>query len=95
MWRINYLLEVLDQRLIWQKRVKPKMPKWRDFPWSKEAKGGGGSSKKLGDRGDLTNEQVEAWLDTIRPPKSPEPDAPEPDVVVVLGGPDAPAPTNP
>lgn len=72
LWQAVYLLQVVDQRLVWQKHGKPKMPKWRDFPWSTETKGGG-TKKKLGDRGDLTNEQVEAWLDTIRPPRSDNP----------------------
>lgn len=68
LWMIVYLLQVLDQRLVWQKRGKPKMPKWKTFPWSTESAGG---SKKLGDRGDLTNEEVERWIDSIRPPKQP------------------------
>lgn len=67
LWMIVYLLQVLDQRLVWQKGTKPKMPKWRDFPWSTEAKGSG--SRKLGDRGDMTNEDVEKFLETIRPPR--------------------------
>ncbi|KAA0916465.1 hypothetical protein [Dietzia sp. ANT_WB102] len=68
LWMIVYLLQVIDQRLVWQKRAKPKMPKWTTYPWSTESTSGSGS-KKLGDRGELTNEQVEAWLDTIRPPQ--------------------------
>ena len=67
LWMVVHLLQVIDQRLVWQKRGKPKMPKWRDYPWSTETRDK--STKKLGDRGDLTNEQVEAWLDKIRPPK--------------------------
>lgn len=65
---VVYLLQVLDQRLVWQKGTKPKMPKWRDFPWSTESTGSG-SSRKLGDRGDLTNDEVERFLETIRPPR--------------------------
>ena len=43
------------------------LQKWRGFPWSSETRDK--STRKLGDRGDLTNEQVEKWLDSIRPPQ--------------------------
>ena len=70
LWMIVHLLQVIDQRLVWQKQGRKnlaKMPKWRDFPWSTETNDK--STKKLGDRGDLSNEQVEAWLESIRPPR--------------------------
>lgn len=67
LWMVVYMLRVVDQRLVWHKGAKAKMPGWRDFPWSSETSGG--STRKLGDRGDLTNDEVERFLDTIRPPR--------------------------
>ena len=70
LWMIVHLLQVIDQRLVWHKGAKganPKMPKWRDYPWVDGPRDR--AKKKLGDRGDMTNDEVEAWLDTIRPPQ--------------------------
>lgn len=66
LWRLGYFLEVIVKLLIWQKDgKKPKFPKWRDYPWAK-AEG----STHYGDRGDLTNEDIERWVDSLHPHRS-------------------------
>lgn len=59
-WQQIHMLKVIDQRLVWQKRKKPKFPKFRPFPWSKD-------EKKLGNRGDKPATSVLAVLRSLRP----------------------------
>ena len=66
LWRIEYWLKVLDQRLMWQKGKRPKWPKWLQFPWSK-------NQVQLGDRGGRSPLEVKAYLDSLSPKNNPVP----------------------
>lgn len=63
LWMIAHKLDVLDQRLVWHKgsrKAKAKWPKWRQFPWVR-------GKQQIGDRGDASSEQVEAYLRHVGP----------------------------
>ncbi|WP_027500404.1 hypothetical protein [Rhodococcus sp. UNC363MFTsu5.1] len=62
LWSIAHKLDWLDQRIVWSRRVKPKWPKWRVFPWTRDA-------VKIGDLGEATPEQALAYLKSQSPPK--------------------------
>lgn len=62
LWAIAHKLDHLDQRLVWTKRKKPKWPRFKPFPWSKDG-------VKLGDRGEATSEQTIAYLRSLSAPK--------------------------
>lgn len=55
LWMVTHLLERLDARLVWQKRRKPKWPKFKPFPWVNDA-------EKVGDRTGFTDDQVMDYL---------------------------------
>lgn len=59
-WQQIHLLKVIDQRLVWQKRKKPKMPKFRPYPWSKD-------EKKLGNLGGKSASKALEVLRSLRP----------------------------
>lgn len=60
LWRIEYWLRQLDQRLVWHRGKRPKWPKWLQYPWSRD-------QVKIGDRGGRSSEDVIAYLDSLRP----------------------------
>ncbi|WP_010541906.1 hypothetical protein [Dietzia alimentaria] len=59
-WQQIHMLKIIDQRLVWQKRKKPKMPKWRQYPWTRD-------EKKLGDRGGKSASKAIEVLRSLRP----------------------------
>lgn len=74
-WQQIHLLKVIDQRLVWQKRKKPKMPKWRQFPWTKD-------EKKLGSLGGKSPGKALALLRSLRPGGGAGKDKPDASVAV-------------
>ncbi|OZC80187.1 hypothetical protein CH274_13195 [Rhodococcus sp. 06-418-5] len=62
LWGLWHKLDWLDQRLVWTKRMKPKWPKFKAFPWAK-------SGAVIGDRGSASNEAAIRYLESIAPPK--------------------------
>ncbi|SFA60797.1 hypothetical protein SAMN05444374_11626 [Rhodococcoides kroppenstedtii] len=63
LWGIWHKLDHLDARLVWQKRKRPKWPKFKTFPWSKD-------KLTVGDRGEATSQDVVDYLRSIAPPSS-------------------------
>lgn len=68
-WQQIHMLKVIDQRLVWQKRKKPKMPKFQPFPWSKD-------EKKLGSLGGKSASKALQVLRSLRPGGGAGPDSP-------------------
>ena len=77
LWQQIHMLKVIDQRLVWQKRKKPKMPKFRPFPWSKD-------EKKLGSLGGKSASKALQILRSLRPGGGAGADAPAAGVKVTV-----------
>lgn len=58
LWQLIHHLQVLDQRLVWSAGKRPKWPKFREFPWKRDA-------VTLGDRGGASTEDVLDYLASI------------------------------
>lgn len=61
-WGLWHKLDHIDARLVWMKRMKPKWPKFKPYPWAT-------SGTKVGDRGGASSDQVLRYLESIAPPK--------------------------
>ncbi|QOV99504.1 hypothetical protein [Rhodococcus pyridinivorans] len=58
LWQILHFLQVLDQRIVWSRGKRPKWPKFKEFPWKRDA-------VKIGNRGEASSEDVLAYLQSI------------------------------
>lgn len=62
LWRIDFLLQRLDSRIVWTRGKRPKWPKWKQFPWTRD-------QVTLGDRGGRSTQDVLTYLASLRPKK--------------------------
>lgn len=60
LWAISHRLERLDARMQWMKGKKPKWPRWKQFPWSKDG-------VRMGDRSGRSSAEALAFLRSQSP----------------------------